>query len=281
MSTVFLYINHHPHLRLTKRVDKIRPNVMSTEQRMKKTGQEYNVTALRKSIAVMGVIKDSQTPLGISEIARRADVSKNMCLRILETLTDLGWVYQHASSPVYELTLAPFQFFANSRNRTTLLDQVMPALKELNRETGESTYLCVPHEGKAMMIHVIKGTKPISVTGEIGASYDLHATAPGKVFLAWGDANAPRRKLKKYTDKTIIDSANLREELELTRKRGYALNMEEFGPGLLGMAAPVFNENAQVVAALGIFAPSTNIDPALFEKTFAQAVGEASKAASV
>jgi DNA-binding IclR family transcriptional regulator len=248
----------------------------------KKSGQEYNVTALRKSIAVLGVIKDSSEPLGVSEIARRADVSKNMCLRILETLTDLGWVDQHAASPVYELTLAPFQFFANSRNRTTLLDQALPALKALNRKTGESTYLCVPYQNKALMIHVIKGVKPISVTGEIGASYDLHATAPGKVFLAWDEATEPslKRKLKVYTDKTITGGKALRAELNTIRARGYALNKEEYGPGLLGMAAPVFNEDREVIAAVGIFAPTTNIAPEDFEPSYAKAVCEAARAAS-
>lgn len=252
---------------------------------MKKDGQEYNVTALRKSIAVLGVIKDSQKPLGVSEIARRADVSKNMCLRILETLSDLGWVSQHTSSPVYELTLAPYHFFANSRNRTTLLDQALPSLKELNRKTGESSYLCIPYNDKALMIHVIKGTRPISVTGEIGASYDLHATAPGKVFLAWSDKETQNRSLrnkrKQYTSKTITNSTALQEELKLVREQGFAVNMEEFGPGLLGLAAPVFNEDHVVVAALGIFAPSTNIDPNLFEPTFSLVVCEAAQNASV
>lgn len=248
----------------------------------KRTGQEYNVAALRKSIAVLGVIKESSEPLGVSEIARRADVSKNMCLRILDTLTDLGWVYQHAASPVYELTLAPFQFFAGSRNRTTLLDQALPALKDLNRKTGESTYLSVPHENKALMIHVIKGTKPISVTGEIGASYDLHATAPGKVFLAWGDAGrqALKHQLKAYTDKTITGSKALRAEMDMIRERGYALNKEEYGPGLLGMAAPLFNEDREVIGAIGIFAPATNVAPDRFEQTFATIVCEAARAAS-
>lgn len=252
---------------------------------MKKTGQEYNVTALRKSIAVLDVIKVSREPLGLSEIARRAGVSKNMCLRILETLTDLGWVYQHTNSPVYELTLAPFQFFAGARNRTTLLDQALPALKQLNRETGESTYLCVLHENMALMIHVIKGIRPISVTGEVGASYDLHATAPGKVLLAWGDEallqQAVKHRLKSYTAKTITATAALRAELDLIRGRGYALNQEEYGTGLLGLAAPVFNEDRELIATMGIFAPATNIAPEAFEPTFAQAVCEAAKKASV
>jgi DNA-binding IclR family transcriptional regulator len=251
---------------------------------MKKNGQEYNVTALRKSIAVMGVLKDSHEPLGVSEIARRAEVSKNMCLRILETLTDLGWLSQPGNTPVYELTLTPFQFFAGSRNRTTLLDQALPALKQLNRQTGESTYLTVLHDHKALMIHVIKGSRPIAVTGEIGASYDLHATAPGKIFLAWSEDErrnlAQHRKTRKYTPKTITTSAELDEDLSIIRERGYALNLEEYGPGLLGLAAPVFNEDHEVIAALGIFAPATNIAPEAFETTFAQTVCAAARAAS-
>lgn len=251
---------------------------------MKKTTNEYNVTALRKSIAVMEVVKESPQKLGVSEIARQAGVSKNMCLRILETLNDIGWVKQHPQGPVYELTLAPFKFFSNSRNRTTVMDQAIGPLKRLNRETGESVYLSVLHDDRAMIIHVIKGAHPISVTGEIGSSFDLHATAPGKVFLAWADKEFINRQLKRklhaHTSKTTTDTGSLRNELKQIREQGYATNKEEYGAGLLGLAAPIFNEDRDVVAALGVFMPSTNITPEKLEPTYAAAVCEAARAAS-
>lgn len=250
---------------------------------MKKTN-EYNVTALRKSIAVLEVVKNSPQHLGISEIARQAGVSKNMCLRILETLTDIGWMEQHPQGPVYELTLAPFKFFANSRNRTTLMDMAYGPLKRLNRETGESVYLSVLYEEKAMILHVIKGTHPISVTGEIGSSYDLHATAPGKVFLAWAEKEFAsrylKRKLASHTGKTLLDPVAIKHELEQVRDQGYATNKEEYGVGLLGLAAPIFNEDHEVIAAIGVFMPSTNITPDQLEPTFAEAVCAAARSAS-
>lgn len=251
---------------------------------MKESKNEYNVTALRKSIAVMEVVKNSPQNLGISEIARQAGVSKNMCLRILETLTDIGWVEQHPHGPVYELTLAPFKFFAHSRNRITLMDQAYGPLKWLNRETGESVYLAVPYQEQAMIIHVIKGSQPISVTGEIGSTYDLHATAPGKVILAWADkefiARYLKRKLTVHTQKTLTATADIKTELEKIRGQGYATNKEEYGAGLLGLAAPVFNEDQEVVASIGVFMPSTNIAPEQLEATYSEAVCEAAKSAS-
>lgn len=251
---------------------------------MKKSTNEYNVTALRKSIAVMEVVKNSPQNLGVSEIARQAGVSKNMCLRILETLTDIGWVEQHPQGPVYELTLAPFKFFAHSRNRITLMDQAYGPLKRLNRETGESVYLAVPYQEQAMIIHVIKGSHPISVTGEIGSSYELHCTAPGKVFLAWADKEFIARYLKRkhvtHTEKTLTEAPEIKAELERVREQGYATNLEEYGSGLLGLAAPIFNEDQEVVASIGVFMPSTNIAPHQLEPTFAAAVCTAAKQAS-
>jgi len=251
---------------------------------MKKSTNEYNVTALRKSIAVMEVVKNSHENLGVSEIARQAGVSKNMCLRILETLSDIGWVEQHPQGPVYEMTLAPFKFFAHSRNRITLMDQAYGPLKRLNRETGESVYLAVPYQDQAMILHVIKGSKPISVTGEIGSSYDLHATAPGKIFLAWADkeyiGRYLKRKLASHTDRTLTDTPEIKAELGRIRKQGYATNKEEYGSGLLGLAAPIFNEDHDVIASIGVFMPSTNIAPDQLEPTFAGPVCEAATAAS-
>lgn len=251
------------------------------------TQTDYNVTALRKSVSVLEVLTEASEPLGLSEVARRSGVSKNMCLRILETLLDLGWVRNPPSGQGYELTLAPFQFFSGARNRSTLIDRVLEPLKRLNRETGESAYAGVLHAGRVLMVHVIKGTRPIAVTGEVGATFALHATAPGKVLLAWGDPDLLEQTiaagLAPHTPETITDPADLRDEIAVTRANGYAVNLEEYGKGLLGLAAPVFEgpgDSADLLAAIGIFMPTTNVDPEELSGRYAEAVVKAADEAT-
>src|SRR3989442_5098204 len=83
----------------------------------------------------------------------------------------------------------------------------------------------------------------------------LHATANGKVLLAFGDGDPPR-ELARLTPRTITDRAALRAELDDVRRRGFATAVEELEVGLHAAAAPVFDSLAVCIAAVSLSGPS-------------------------
>jgi DNA-binding IclR family transcriptional regulator len=86
----------------------------------------------------------------------------------------------------------------------------------------------------------------------------LYCTALGKVLLAFGDVEIPDR-LEQFTPRTIKNKKVLREHLQKVRKMGYAVDDEEFDPGVRCIAVPVFDFRDKVVGAIGISGPSTRI----------------------
>jgi DNA-binding IclR family transcriptional regulator len=99
--------------------------------------------------------------------------------------------------------------------------------------------------------------------GVVGRRFALHASAAGKVLLAWLPEDSVedrlRQPLERYTPATLTDPAALREELARTRERGYSVNWKELEEDLVSVAAPVWDHRGQLVAALSIAAPASRM----------------------
>lgn len=222
----------------------------------------YEVGALSKSIKVLECLAGSDEPLGVSEIVRRTRLAKNMVYRICQTLTEQGWLESHEPGPVFSLTLKPFHLFSQPLQRSNLNEVCLDQVKWLQQQTGETVYVSVRDQDRAVNVVLREGSNPLRVAGSLGAAFDLHCCAQGKVLLAFSedpDADLKKIRLKKYTEKTIIHKKILSDELERVRGQGFAINDEEFGRGLLGCAAPIFNESNRCIAAIGMFATSTTL----------------------
>jgi DNA-binding IclR family transcriptional regulator len=149
--------------------------------------------------------------------------------------------------------------FATSRlAREDLADLAAPSMQRLAEESGETVNLMVPTSSGTQAIAQRDGRHLLGATNWIGRDVPDHASAAGKVFLAHGVAPVPAR-LRKVTDRTIVDPAALQRDLDAARSRGYATAVDELEPGLSVVAAPVFDAGGGVVAALAISGPASRL----------------------
>jgi DNA-binding IclR family transcriptional regulator len=176
-----------------------------------------------------------------------------MVFRILNTLEQAGWVYCNCQK--YGLTLSLFGLASMPINRLTLNTAATPVLYDLLNKTGESTYLAVLKEDKALYLQHLDGVKNVRVAGRVGGEYELYCSAPGKVLLAFADKDFieeyTSRSFEKRTANTITEKKALIKELEEIRNFGYALDREEFGNGISCIAAPIFGFDKKVVGVIG------------------------------
>ena len=91
------------------------------------------------------------------------------------------------------------------------------------------------------------------------SAHPIHCTADGKVLLAYAAVTTGRGRLKRCTDRTIVDPAALGRELDDVRERGFAVSEGEFEPGLVGLAAPVWQDGS-CIAALCVSGPQYRLD---------------------
>jgi IclR family acetate operon transcriptional repressor len=149
-----------------------------------------------------------------------------------------------------------------------------PHLEELVRRTGETATLSVPGEQDAVTVDYVPGAHHVQPVSHLGRPSIAHATAAGKVMLAFADRPLPEGPLERYASRTITDRRELAAEIERVRAQGWAQAVEEREPGLAAIAAPVRSSRGELVAIAALQGPSSRFDdsaiaealPALLEE---------------
>ncbi|CUS95312.1 IclR family transcriptional regulator [Candidatus Kryptonium thompsonii] len=109
------------------------------------------------------------------------------------------------------------------------------------------------------------------IISEVGKRLPAHCTGLGKAMLAFLPESDVKRiikekGLKKFTKNTITNKKDLFEELKKIRECGYAIDNEEIEDGLRCIAAPIFNGDGEVIAAVSISGPSSRINETTYEE---------------
>ena len=140
-----------------------------------------------------------------------------------------------------------------------------PVIQRLAETTRQTVNLGVLHDDAVVCVEQATGSASGTSVSWIGRRTPLNCTSNGKVLLAAMDEarldRALAESLQKCTDRSIVDAGALREELDRCRKRGYASTVEELEAGLNAVAAPVRRGDGQVVAALSIAGPASQLRP--------------------
>jgi DNA-binding IclR family transcriptional regulator len=220
----------------------------------------YNAQSLDRGLLALALLRDSpRGELGLSELARALALHKSTVHRLLATLIRHDYVAQDPVTRRYRLGLAFLGFAHTAVERLEVRRHALRAMHALAEESGESVYLNVLSGGQALCIDGVVGPRGVTVDTNMGVALPLHATATGKCFLAWLPA-ATRdaylsRAMEQVTPHTITSPAVLLAQLAEARRMGYAVNDEETEPGVRYAAAPIFDQEGTIVAALSLGAP--------------------------
>ena len=221
----------------------------------RKTKPKYDAPAARMVVRLIETLCASDSPLGVTELVQRLGASSNMVFRLLQTLEQERWITRVTDDPKYAMTLVPFHFASKPVARMNVVMAAQEPLMALWKQLGECVYLGVMHDDMVMYLIHYEGTRNIHLGGRVGEHYWPHAAAAGKVLLAHGERDQRerciRRGLKKLTDNTHKNRAAFLSDLEDVRKRGYALDEEEYMEGGVCYAAPVYDYTGCVIAAIG------------------------------
>ncbi|HZB78152.1 MAG TPA: IclR family transcriptional regulator [Solirubrobacteraceae bacterium] len=197
---------------------------------------------------------------GLGELAAAAGLPKSTASRLLATLEQHGLVEQEGArggfraGPVIERHAGR----ARERRLRELAEQPMAVLADV---TGETVNLAVPGDGGVEHVAQVEGRYFLGTTQWIGRRVPYHATANGKVLLAYRAAEAPAGPLEALTSRTIADRRVLDAELAAVRGEGFATAAEELELGLSAMAAPVFEHGGRAIAALSVSGPTLRLSP--------------------
>jgi DNA-binding IclR family transcriptional regulator len=219
------------------------------------------VGSVARAVAVIDVLAAHPQGLGVNEVARQIGVNASTTSRLLATL-ERGGILQREPGGPYKLGLRLVALADAVLDGLDIRDLGRPVLRSLVEDTGETATLSVPGAGEAVTIDFIAGDASVVGVARLGRRSVGHATATGKVVLAYGGLGAGPSSLTAYTDKTITDPAALERELEQVRARGFAEAVGERDPDLVAMAVPVFDRAGSLAAILGVQGPTGRLNAA-------------------
>ena len=219
-------------------------------------GRSARVGSVARALALLEALAASPAGLGVGELARSIGVSPSSASRLLATLEDGGLVRRSARGP-FQLGVRLLALADSATEGLEVRELAAPALRELVASTGETATLSIPGTEAAVTVDFISGPGAVTSRARIGRPSVPHATAVGKVLLAFA-ANPPARPavLQRYTDRTIVDRDELASQLAAVRRRGWAEATGERDPELHAVAAPVFARGGVLTAIIGVQGPA-------------------------
>lgn len=217
------------------------------------------VDAVDKALRLLETFLNGSSELSLKELSEQTGLYKSRILRLCGTLSAHGYLIRQ---PNAAYRLGPkLLVLGNRYNQTNSLASVArPVLKELSTVTGESSKLFVIDGTRRLCLVREKGTHPLRYAISEGESLELYAGAGGKVLLAFADMEfrdrvLGRGPLEKLTAATTTDRQALEREFDDIRRQGYAVSKGELVAEVAGLAAPVFDCDKNVLAAMTLAGP--------------------------
>jgi DNA-binding IclR family transcriptional regulator len=213
-----------------------------------------------RALALLDELAASETGLGVNELARRIAVNPSTASRLLATLESAGMVQRDGQGP-YRLGLQLVTLGDRVLSRLDLQTLARPVLVDLMQSTGETATLSVPGEREAITVDSVPSRSGVVSMARLGRPSISHATAVGKVMLAFGGGRLPpERDLIALTDRTLTDRRALAAEVAAVRERGYGTVFGEREQDVNAIAAPVFDNTGALAAILGLQGPASRLE---------------------
>jgi len=218
------------------------------------------VRSVDRCIDIMDLLARDRGALTLSAISRAIGTPKSTTLSIVRTLARRGLVALDPATRRYQIGLGFSRYVFQKPTSVDLIELASPFLEALAQETHETSTLAKREGDKVYNVCRFVGPQPLQLLVPIGIPRELHATAAGKIFLAWMD-DAPRRqylashRLQRFTPRTMTDPVALARHVAACRRDGFAIARGETSPELFGVASPILDPVGAIVAAVNLSGP--------------------------
>jgi IclR family transcriptional regulator, acetate operon repressor len=226
--------------------------------------EEDGTQSIDRAARILVGLIESDEFVSLASIIERTGLSKSTAARLLRALERNG-LAQRGPSGGFRPGRVLVEYARRETSVADLATFAAPFLERLRRDTGETANIAIPLPGGVTRLAEFESAHPLGAGNWPGVRIPLHASAMGKIFMAFGAAQPPTGRLAKLAPNTIATVAELLRELEQVRVAGYATTWEELEEGLCSVAAPVRGSRGTVIAAMSVSAPTVRIARAELE----------------
>lgn len=249
---------------------------------MKDTSKINNHSAIA-AFQIIEEMAPMNEDVRVTDLAKRLSMPRAKVYRYLQTLCNIGYVRQDPVSERYRLTLKLFHVGQAIADGTQLTSTARPVMVQLRDKTSLTCTLSIPEDTGMRVVDIVRVDSPVQIVTKPGVLLAFHASAQGKIALAFGDQKRLSELLAAdfapLPNGKVFDPARLQSEVEQARKTGWAVAPEETLSGLNAISAPIFDLENKFIATITIAGSVQDIPPEP-SAALCQAVIQAARAIS-
>ena len=220
------------------------------------------IQSIERAAAILRLLASGARGLSLAEISRSLELPKGTALGILRTLQHVGFVEQDPESGRYRLGGGMLSLGTRYLDGNELRTRALNWSDTLASRSGESVRIGTLHKHQVLVVHHVFRPDSSRQTLDVGTLLPLHATALGKVLMAFDPLAAPEEvasvetdspvELTSFTRHTVTSMAALEGQMTEIRDNGWGWEAEELVDGEVSIAAPIRDRRGVTVGAIGV-----------------------------
>lgn len=235
--------------------------------------ERYRIKVLSRACTVLAAFGDAAPRMTLDELQRVVAVPKPTLFRIVRTLELEGLLVRHEDR--YSLGSRVLTLAHHFLRQTSLPRLAEAPIRALARDLGLSISLAMLDDLEVVYLAVENPAHELGLQGDIGRRHPAHATAVGKVLLAYLDPALLTERVRtatlaRLTPATRTEPDDLLAHLADVQRHGYAVDDEERGIGIRCVAVPIHDATGMVIASMSCAGPTPRVErqtvPALVER---------------
>jgi IclR family acetate operon transcriptional repressor len=227
-------------------------------------GATVQVQSLTRGLSLLEALARAEGGLTLTDLAQRVQLAPSTAHRLLATLEKMGYVYQSGELGRWYVGLQAFTVGTSFLANRDFIAQSHPYMRRLMEQSGETANLGILDGTEAVFIDQVQCREMMRTIVKLGSRVPLHASGVGKaIFAALPDdeidAILKVKGLPRITANTITSPETMWATLRAIRQRGWSFDDEEHALGTRCVAAPIYNEHAEVLGAISLAGPSSRL----------------------
>ena len=222
------------------------------------------VQSLSRALKLLSALSYHGSGLSLSEVALEVGLPNSTAHRLLTTLQNERFVRFESERSVWLIGVQAFRVgsaFVRSRDVVTIS---RPFMRRLMEQSGETVNLGIADRGEVVYLAQVECQKMMRAISGPGGRARMHCSGVGKAILSHFTRDAAQKILCGYelireTSHTLTSFEALTQDLDVSRQQGYAVDDEENAIGLRCVAAAIFDEHGEPLAAISVSGPSARV----------------------
>ncbi|WP_368234634.1 IclR family transcriptional regulator [Anaerotruncus rubiinfantis] len=226
---------------------------------------QNTLKSVENALDILELFSSENRSLSLKKIQEKTKLHKSTVYRLVTVLRRRGYLERDEQNGVYNLGLQLIKLASSHINDLELLTEARPLILRLHAEVNLTSQLCVLEGTEVVYLDEVNSFNTRKYT-RMGFKGPAFCSSLGKVLLS----NLSGEELDSlffgyhfipYTPNTLTSLKALKKQLRQVRQQGWALNQGELVPSLSSIAAPIFDYNATIIAAISLGASTAVLTP--------------------